>query len=123
MKIHESESCLVMSNLWDSMDYTVYGILQARILEWVVAFPTPGHLPNLGIKPRSPALQADSLQLSHKGSPRLLEWVAYHFSSDLPHPGIQPGSPALQVDSLPTELPGKPNNMGWGSNKSRVCSI
>ena len=33
-----SESCSVMSTLCDSMDYTVYGTLQARILEWV-AFP------------------------------------------------------------------------------------
>ena len=30
-------------------------------------FSTPGDLPNSGIKPRSPALQADSL-LSHQGS-------------------------------------------------------
>ena len=42
------------------MDYTVHGILQARILEWV-AFPSPGGLPNPGIEPRSPALQVDSL--------------------------------------------------------------
>ena len=42
------------------MVYTVHGILQARILEGV-AFPSPGDLPNPGIKPRSPALQADSL--------------------------------------------------------------
>ena len=39
--------------------------------------------------------------LSHKGSPRILEWVAHPFSRDLPDPGIEPGSPALQVDSLP----------------------
>ena len=39
---------------------SVHGILQARILEWV-AMPTSGDLPNLGIKPRSPALQVDSL--------------------------------------------------------------
>ena len=45
-------------------------------------------------------------QLSHKGSPRILEWVAYPFSRDLPNPGIEPGSPALQADSLPTELSG-----------------
>ena len=32
-------------------------------------FPTPGDLPNLGIEPVSPALQADSLPLSHQGSP------------------------------------------------------
>ena len=34
----ESESCLVMSDSLRSMDSTVHGILQARILEWVV-FP------------------------------------------------------------------------------------
>ena len=44
-------------------------------------------------------------QLSHKRSPRILEWVAYPFSSGSSHPGIKPGSPALQVDSL---LTGKP---------------
>ena len=39
---------------------SVHGILQARVLEWV-AFPTPGDLPDPGIKPGAPALQADSL--------------------------------------------------------------
>ena len=90
-----------------------------------------GNLLNLDIKSWSPAMQADSLpyepllqgifttqgsnpglphcwqilyQLSHKGSPRILEWVAYPSPVDLPHPEIEPGSPALQVDSLPTEL-------------------
>ena len=50
---------------------SVHGSLQARILEWV-AMPPPGDLPNTKIKPvspASPALQADSLLLSHKGSP------------------------------------------------------
>ena len=31
--------------------------------------PPPGDLPDPGIEPRSPALQADSLPLSHQGSP------------------------------------------------------
>ena len=44
--------------LCDPMDYTVHGILQARILEWV-DFPFSRDLPNPGIEPRSPALQAD----------------------------------------------------------------
>ena len=34
-KVKVTQSCLT---LWDHMDYTVHGILQARILEWV-AFP------------------------------------------------------------------------------------
>ena len=31
-------------------------------------FPSPGYLPNLGIEPGSPALQADTYHLSHQGS-------------------------------------------------------
>ena len=33
-----------------------------------LTFPSPGDLPNTGIEPASPALQADSLPLSHLGS-------------------------------------------------------
>ena len=42
-------------------------------------------------------------QLSHKGSPRILEWVAYPFSSGSSWPKIETESPALWADSLPTE--------------------
>ena len=65
-------------------------------------FPSSGDIPNPGIEPRSLALQVDSLPGEPHGSPRILEWVAYPFSSRSSHPGIEPGSPALQVDSLPT---------------------
>ena len=40
--------------------FSVHGILQARILEWV-AIPSPGDLPNPGIEPQSLELQADSI--------------------------------------------------------------
>ena len=49
----------------------VSGILQARILEWVV-MPSPGDLPDPGTERKSPvalAWQADSLQLSQQGNP------------------------------------------------------
>ena len=39
-------------------------------------FPSPGDLPDPGIEPRSPALQADSLPSEPAGKPRILEWVA-----------------------------------------------
>ena len=45
------------------------GILQARILEWV-AMTSPRDLPNPGIKPRSQALQADSLPSEPPGKPK-----------------------------------------------------
>ena len=49
---------------------SVHGISQARILEWVaLPFHSPGDLPDSGVKPVSPALQADSLLLSYLGSP------------------------------------------------------
>ena len=72
-------------------------------------FPSPGDLPNPGIEPRSPTLQAILYQVNHKGSPRILEWIAYPSPGDLSNPGIELGSPALQADSLPTELSGKPH--------------
>ena len=57
------------------MDYrppgsTVHGVLQARILE-LVDIPSPGYIPDPGIErlsPAAPALQADSLPLSHQGT-------------------------------------------------------
>ena len=49
-------------------------------------FSFPGDLPNPGIEPRSPALQADSLPAEPRGSPRILEWVAYPFSSGSSRP-------------------------------------
>ena len=63
--VKRAQSC---PTLCASMDYTVHGVLQARILEWV-AFPVSGHLPNPGIKARSPTLQADSLPTELSGKP------------------------------------------------------
>ena len=61
-----AQSCLTVCN---PMDYTVHGIPQPKILEWV-AVPSPGDLPNPQIKPRSPTLQVDSLPDEPPGKPR-----------------------------------------------------
>ena len=100
------ESHSVMSNSATPMDYTVHGILQTRILEWV-SFPFSWVFPNPGIEPRSPTLQVDSLPAESPGNPRILEWVAFPFSRGSSWPRNWTGSPALQADSLPTELWGK----------------
>ena len=71
-----AKSLQLCLTLWDPMDCSPpdssgHGILQARILEWVPC-PPPGDLPDPGTKPASPmapALEVDSLQLSHQGSP------------------------------------------------------
>ena len=45
-------------------------------------FPSPGDLPNLGIEPRSPSLQADSLPSESPGKPNLSNGI-YLFTSYL----------------------------------------
>ena len=73
-------------------------------------FLSPGDLPNPGIKPRSFALQADSLSAEPSGKPKntgvgnpsLVQWIFLNQESN------QPRSPAFQADSLPAKLPGKP---------------
>ena len=66
VKVKVAQSCLTLCN---PMDYTVHGILQARILEWV-AFPFSRVSSHHRIKPRSPALQADSLPAEPQGKPK-----------------------------------------------------
>ena len=61
MKVTQSRPTLC-----DPMYYTVHGIPQAGILEWV-AFPFSRDLPNPGTEPRSPAFQADSLPAEPPG--------------------------------------------------------
>ena len=53
VKVRVTQSC---PTLWDPMDYTVHGILQAKILEWV-AFP----FSRGSFQPQYPDLLADSL--------------------------------------------------------------
>ena len=97
------------SFLCNPMDSSSNGILQARILEWVAFLFSRG-----SSQPRdrmnSGLLHCRWIlhQLSHKGSPRILEWEPIPSPVDLPDSGIELGSPALQAESLPTELPGKP---------------
>ena len=70
MNCEVGQSC---PTLCDPMDCSppgssVHGIFQAR--DWSgLPFPSPGHLPNPGIEPGSPALQADVLLSELPGKP------------------------------------------------------
>ena len=90
------------------MDYTVHGLLQAQIMEWV-AFPFS----------RESSQPRDQTQVSRIAGGFFTSWPTREAQeywsgqpipspADLPDPGIELGSPALQADSLPAELPGKP---------------
>ena len=69
------------------------------------SFPSPADLPNSGIEPRSPALQAGSLPTELSGNTE----VDCHslLQENLPDPEIEPGSLALAGGFL-TEPTGKP---------------
>ena len=91
------------------MDYTVHGILQARILEWV-DFP----FSRGSSQPRNQtgvSCIAGGFLTSWATGEAQEYWSGQSIPSpvDLPNPGIKLGSPALQVNSLPTKLSGKPS--------------
>ena len=109
--IYESESSSVLSDSlrphelyspWNSPGQST-GVGSLSLLQGI--FPTQGSNPGL--------LHCRQIlcQLNHKGSPRILEWVAYPFFRGSFWPRNQTGSPALQVDSLLTEPWGKPGNI------------
>ena len=112
------------SNPAGAPGFSVHGIFQARVLEWVaISFPRGSSWPR------------GWTEVSRIVGRRFILWAIreaqtspdcpietfsgvlaiYYFlmpniyTTFLPDPGIQPGSPALQVDSLPTELYRKPH--------------
>ena len=76
--------------LWDPMDCSppgssILGIFQARVQSWSgLPFPSPGDLPDPGIKPGSAALQSDTLPSEPPGKhskplPEFLVWSLDNF--------------------------------------------
>ena len=60
-------------------------------------FPSPGGLPNPGIEPRSPNLQADTLPAEPQGKPKNAGMGSLSLLQQILRPRIELGSPALQV--------------------------
>ena len=84
---------------WNSPGQNI-GVGSLSLLQWIFLMQ--------GSNPGLPFCRQILYQLSHQGSPRILEWVAYPFSNGSSWPRNWTGVSALQVDSLPAELPGKP---------------
>ena len=59
---------------------SVLGVSQPRKLKWAAI--SSGDLPNPGIKPRSPTLQADSLQSQSPGKPYIMHKWSHSVVSD-----------------------------------------
>ena len=68
------------------------GILQKWLLEWVAIHDLlQGIFPTQGLNPCLPHCRLILYRLSHQGSPRILEWVAYPFSRGTSWPRNQTG--------------------------------
>ena len=86
VKVKAAQAC---PTLCDPMDQTVHGILRARILGRLPLLQ--GIFPTQGSNPGLPHCRQILYQLSHKGSPRILEWVAYSFASGSSQPRNRTG--------------------------------
>ena len=92
-------SCPTLFNPLDCspLGSSVYGILQARILEWL-AIPPPGDLPDPGIEPASPSLML--LALASRFFTTRATWEVCYVSLLNGHV-LDPLFPASKVTLLP----------------------
>ena len=97
------------------MDYTVHGILQARILEWVVSSLLQGIFPTQGSKPGLAHCRQILYQLSHKESSRILEWVDYPFFRGSSQPRNQTMVSCTAGRFFTISATKKPKNAGMDS--------
>ena len=77
VKVKVVQLCPTLCN---PIDYTLHGILQARILDWIAFLLSRGSSQPRDWTQVSHNAGRFFTQLSHKGTPRILEWVAYPFS-------------------------------------------
>ena len=73
-----AKSCPILCNPMDYSPpgFSVYGILQARILGWL-PFPSPGDLPDPGIKPTSSVLAGRFCTTKRPGKPNKTRESSY----------------------------------------------
>ena len=68
-----AKSCLILATPWSVALHAPLSVGFSRQEYWRrLPFPSPGDLPDPGIEPRSPALQADSLPTELPGKPPVL---------------------------------------------------
>ena len=74
-----------------------------------------GIFPTQGLNPGLPHCRQNLYQVSHKGNPRILEWVAYPFSRGSSRPRNWIGVSCIE-SSLPTEISGKSSSVNHGGS-------
>ena len=108
-----AQSCPTPSNPMDCSPpgSSVHGISQGRILEWVAIFFSRGSS-QFRIEPVSPALQVDSLPLSHLGIPHMVHAAAAAKSLQSCPTLCDPVDSSPPGSSLHGHSPGKNTGVG-----------
>ena len=112
--------CLVIQScpaLCDPMDcsppgFSVHGDSPGKNTEVGYRALLQGIFPTQGFNPCLPHCRQILYQLSHKGSPKILEWVAYPFSSGSSQPRNWTGVFCLAWKIPWTKGPGRLQSMG-----------
>ena len=82
-----AKSCLTLTTPWTVAHQAPLSIAFSRQEYWRgLPFPSPGDLPDPGIEPRSPALQADSLPTELPGKPQCISVLISQFIPPLISP-------------------------------------
>ena len=85
-------SCPTLATLWTVVSQTPLSMGFSRQEYWSgLPFPSPGDLPNPGIEPGSPALEADALTSEPPGKP-ILYLLTFHDETNTSLHGILPKS-------------------------------
>ena len=83
--------CLTFVTLWTVTWWAPLSMEFSRQEYWSgLPFPSPGDLPDPGIKPRSPALQADSLPTELRGKPLFISKLFTLYAKDSVWSGNSP---------------------------------
>ena len=101
VKVKVTQSCLQPHGLYSPLNSPGQNTGVGSLSLFQGIFPTQRSNPGL------PCCRQILYQLSHKGSPRILEWVAYPFFKGSSWPRNRTGSPALQADSACSNPKGK----------------
>ena len=102
-----AQSCPTLCDLWTVTHQAPLSMGFSRQEYWSgLPFPSPGDLPDPGIEPRSPTLQADALTSAPPGKPLILNTSLFSHSvmSDSCHP--------MATLLCPCNFPGKNTGVG-----------
>ena len=103
---------------------SVHGISQARILEWVAISFSRGIFPTQGSNTHLLQWWADSLPLSHQGSPTVI--ISVQFSLSVVSDSLRPHEPQHARPPCPSPTPGvhpNPCPLSWWCHPTISSSV